>query len=410
MSLNISKLKKFLPITSGVYLIKNKSSEVIYVGKAANLKRRVMSYFERPHEFRLQKMVSEIAKVDIKKTDTVIEALILEAQLIKKYLPHYNILLKDDRSFLYCLVTREEFSRVLVLRESECLSYANPLGSFGPFTSGSSLRLALKILRRIFPWSNHLFKSLNLKIFKYPIRPCFEYQIGLCPGVCAGLMTSKEYRRNIGDLLMFFRGGRKRLVFKFKKEMQGLSKETNFEAAAKIRNRIYALEHIQDVALIKKEEIVSTEFKRVEGYDISNIGSAFTAGSMVVFTHGIPDKAQYRKFSLGEKNKTIIGPNDVAMLAEVLRRRFNNAWAKPDLILIDGGAPQVNIARQVLNELNLKIPVVGIAKGPERKRNDFIYPRELHSQVLRNRSMLIQVRDEAHRFAVKHHRVLRSRI
>jgi excinuclease ABC subunit C len=368
----------------------------------------------------------------------VIEALILEADLIKRYQPHYNILLKDDRSFLYVLITREKFPRVLILRESEILSHARPLGCFGPFTSGSSLRLALKILRRILPWSNHDAPSLRgvlrsratkqshhikerlprglLAARNDRTRPCFDYQIGLCPGVCAGLITVKDYRKNINDLLIFFRGGRKKLISKFKKEMQALAKENNFEAAAKIRNKIYVLEHIQDVALIKKEENISTDFNRVEGYDISNISGTFASGSMVVFTNNVPDKAQYRKFRI----KTITGPNDVAMLAEVLRRRFNNNWLKPDLILIDGGAPQVNVARQVISELNFppkadhplgeKIPVIGIAKGPERKRNDFLYPRELHAKILRNREMLIRVRDEAHRFAVKYHRVLRGRI
>ena len=401
MLLNILKLKKSLPITAGVYLMKNKTGKVIYVGKAANLKRRVISYFDgstgSPQGDRISKMVGEIAKVDIQKTDTVIEALILEASLIKKYQPPYNILLKDDRSFLYLLVTREKFPRVLVLRESECLSYAKPLGSFGPFTSGSSVRAALKILRKIFTWSNHEPNKI--------IKSCFDYQIGLCPEICDSLITSKEYKKNINDLLTFLRGGRKKLIFKFKKEMQNSSKEMNFESAIKIRNKIQALEHIQDVALIKKEELGSVDFKRVEGYDISNISGTFSTGSMVVFVNGLPDKRQYRKFRV----KTITGANDVAMLAEVLRRRFNNDWAKPDLVLIDGGAPQVNIARQVISELNLKIPVVGIAKGPERKRNDFLYPRELHAQILGNREMLIAVRDEAHRFALRYHRFLRAR-
>ncbi|MDO8584576.1 MAG: excinuclease ABC subunit UvrC [bacterium] len=422
MSIDIKKLKKQLPLTPGVYFMKDTHGRVLYVGKAANLKRRVLSYFQRPQELRIAKMVSEVARVDVEQTDTVIEALILEARLIKKYQPQYNVLEKDDRSFLYVVITREVFPRVLLLREREALSHDRPLGRFGPFTSAASLREALHILRRIFPWSSHEINkgtpstSSGNKIKKLvpefiegqpKLKPCFNYQIGLCPGTCAGVITSRDYKKIIRQLIAFFEGKKQKILRDLTREMRVLSRELKFEEAVVIRRRIAALQHIHDIAVLGDKATRENDFHRVEGYDISHVSGTSAVGSMVVFTDGAPDKNEYRKFRI----KTIIGSNDVGMLAEVLRRRFtHDEWPMPDLLLIDGGLPQVNAARAVIAELKLPVPVVGIAKGPERKRNDFFYPHELHTAVARNRDMLIRVRDEAHRFAVKYHRELRSRL
>lgn len=404
--MNIILLKKRLPTSPGVYVMKDVAGKILYVGKAANLKRRVMSYFERPQELRIARMVSEVAKVDFETTDTVIEALILEARLIKKYQPPYNVLEKDDRSFLYVVIPREKFPRVLVLREREALSYDKPLGRFGPFTAASSLREALRILRRIFPWSSHDLKANSYKL-KVNAKPCFNYQIGLCPGTCAGVITSRAYKKIIWQLLLFFQGKKKRILTQLKKDMHAAAVALRYEEAAAIRRRIEALTHIHDIAVLGDKHVQEHSFHRVEGYDISNISGTSAVGSMVVFVDGAPANNEYRKFRI----KTVVGSNDVAMLQEVLRRRFTHAeWPLPDLILIDGGLPQVNAARHILAQFNVFIPVVGIAKGPERKRNDFFYPHELHAAIARNRDMLIQVRDEAHRFAVKYHRELRGRL
>jgi excinuclease ABC subunit C len=405
--LNFTQLKLKLPKVPGVYFMKDKTGEILYVGKAGDLRRRVSSYFERPQDARVSKMLSRVSKIDWQKTETVIEALILEAELIKRHSPPYNIKDKDDKSFLYVVITRETFPRVLMLRYKEAAAFNKPLAKFGPFTSPASLRQALDILRRIFPWSAHDLKARNHNL-KIRSAPCFDYQIGLCPGNCIGAITATEYGKSIRQLIKFFRGQKKNLIKELKMEMSRAVNDLNFEKAARLRKKIDSLGHIQDVALITKDEPSSkNQFRRIEGYDISNISGASAVGAMVVFANGIPDKSQYRKFKI----KTVKGANDTGMLAEILRRRFNHPeWSFPDVVLVDGGITQVNAARNVMKELKLEIPVIGIAKGKERKRNDFLYPLGMHKAVFETRDALIKVRDEAHRFAVKYHRKLREKL
>ncbi|MEK7193448.1 MAG: GIY-YIG nuclease family protein [Patescibacteria group bacterium] len=387
------------PDSPGVYLMKDVTGRILYIGKAANLKRRVSSYFLRPHGSRIQKLVSEIKKIDYRSTDTAIEALILEAQLIKKYLPPYNIREKDDKSFLYVEITKEKFPRVLLVRGKERLAQPHfslkSAAGFGPFTSASSIREALRIIRRIFPFSVH---SPDAKF----TRPCFEREIGLCPGTCVGAINRVDYLKNIRNLKLFFQGKKDRIVTSLTKEMRIASKKLEFEKAEKWKRQIFALRHIQDVALITEERIASSALQaiRIEGYDISNISGTSAVGSMVVFAGNEPERNQYRKFKI----KLFTEPNDVGMLSEVLRRRFHNAWPLPVLILVDGGKGQVHAAKDVIREFGLRIPVVGIAKGPERKRNDVvgIIPKGIA------KSTLINVRDEAHRFAIAYHKTLRS--
>ncbi len=389
--------------------MKSVTGEILYIGKAVNLKRRVMSYFERPADARISAMVAQIDRVDIRQTPTAFEALILESRLIKQYQPRYNIKEKDDKSFLFIVVTREASPRVLLVRGTHLAQYAWPLAQFGPFTSASALRAAMDILRRIFPWHGHpdrlvgKFKNLNIETFK--TKPCFDYQIGLCPGTCIGAITKSDYRVIIRQLIRFLRGDRRGIARDLRAGMRRAAKDLRFEDAAKFRQRLHALEHIEDVALIGRDEIVSPNVPhRVEGYDISNISGTSAVGSMVVFTDGRPDKSQYRKFKI----KTVQGSNDVAMLREVLVRRFHNDWPKPNIILVDGGLPQVRAVKEVVGHLSLGIPVVGIAKGPERKRNDFIVPAVHRTSILEHRILLIRVRDEAHRFAIAYHRKVRD--
>lgn len=409
MAISFIKLKHKLPKSPGVYFMKAKRGQILYIGKAGNLRRRIASYFERPQDARISKMLSEVRKIDWKETGTVIEALILEAELIKRHSPLYNIKDKDDKSFLYVIITREKFPRVLTLRAREAAAFNKPTARFGPFTAPTALREALKILRRIFSWSTHgELPSANRKA-KYQRKPCFDYQIRLCPGICIGAITSIEYKKNIRQLIRFFWGEKKKIISELKFEMKQAAKDLRYEDAVKLRARIFSLKHIHDVALISDPNFGSGASKvfwrRVEGYDISNISGTSAVGAMVVFENGAPAKSEYRKFKI----KTIQGANDVGMMTEILRRRFGHTeWELPDVILVDGGAGQVNAARSILSELTLNLPVIGIAKGPERKRNDFIYPLGMHGIVFKSRDILIRVRDEAHRFAVKYHRELRS--
>jgi excinuclease ABC subunit C len=383
-----------LPDEPGVYIFRDAVGKILYIGKAANLKRRVSSYFTRPHDYRIQKMVSEIRKVEHRDTDTALEALILEAKLIKKYKPPFNIREKDDKSFLFVEIMKEDFPRVLLVRGKEVSAGLR----FGPFTSASSVREALRIIRRIFPFSVHSPESIGKSK-----RPCFDYGIGLCPGTCTGLVTKADYLKNIRNIKLFF-GGKKAVVLRnLEKEMEQASAALEFEKAGKLKRRIFALRHIQDIAFINESEIsgegIKAKASRIEGYDISNISGTSAVGSMVVFRGNRPDIDQYRKFKI----RTIEQSNDVGMLREVLRRRFSRRdWSLPDLVLIDGGKGQVNAAREVIEEAGFKIPVVGIAKGPERKKNEFVgkIPEGVDEDTL------IKVRNEAHRFAISYYRKL----
>jgi excinuclease ABC subunit C len=396
-------LWKNLPDSPGVYVMKDALGEILYVGKAGNLKRRVSSYFLRPHEYRLERLVQSIDKIQIHKTDTAIEALILEAELIKKLKPPYNVREKDDKSFLFIEITKEKFPRVLLTRGKEKLELEHGKSTFfGPFTSATNIREALKILRRIFPWSTHPPEKIGtLK------RPCFEYEIGLCPGTCVNAISREDYMRNIQNLKLIFQGKKEKILKSLNKDMKMAAKKEEFERAVELRRQIFALNHIRDVSLIQEEGPAFHATKsRIEGYDISNISGTSSVGSMVVFINGYPDKNEYRKFRI----KTLTGANDVGMLKEVLRRRFSHAgesgsWPLPNLILIDGGTGQVHGAQKVLNEIGLNIPVVGIAKGAERKRNDLIGRKPEGVDL----ETLIKVRDEAHRFAISYHKKLRDK-
>jgi excinuclease ABC subunit C len=415
------------PNSPGVYKMKDAAGAVIYVGKAGSLKRRVSSYFLKAHDNRIGRLVLEIREIDYIKTPTVIEALILESELIKKYQPKFNIKDKDDKSFLYVVFTKEDYSRVLLVRGTE-LKCVKTKKVFGPFVSASSIRAALAILRRIFPWNSHLPTEI-----RQAKRPCFNYQIGLCPGICIGVISKKDYSRTIKNLILFFSGKKKLIIKNLRSELRKLSKAQEFERAVKVRDMIFALEHIQDTALITKDDNymsfprwssresrqlisgfpiesgMTNIFGRIEGYDISNIFGTSAVGSMVVFADGEPEKSEYRKFKI----KTVRGINDIAMLKEVLRRRFINNWPRPDIILIDGGLGQVNAAKEILCELKLSIPIVGIAKGITRKKDELVYDKE-NLELMRlseqYKDILVHVRDEAHRFAIEYHRKLREKM
>jgi excinuclease ABC subunit C len=401
---------KSLPETPGVYIMKDAAGRVLYVGKAGNLRRRVSSYFERPHDVRIQTLVIKIRRIDHEKTDTALEALILEAELIKKLSPPFNVREKDDKSFLYIEITREKFPRVLLVRGKD----AERGKRYGPFTSSSAVREALKILRRIFPWNTHPADTIGT--FK---RPCFDHQVGLCPGTCIGAVTREEYAATIDRLKLFFEGKKKKVLRSFQVDMRAASKKLDFEKAGKLRRQIFALQHIQDTAFISESEVLvptgdapglANGLYRIEGYDISNISGTAAVGSMVVFENGKPNKDEYRKFKI----KSVFEPNDVGMLTEMLERRFareaagamiHSGWHLPNLVLIDGGLAQANAAKKVLLRAGLRIPILGIAKGPERKRNDIIgaIPKGVTKETL------VRVRDEAHRFAIGYHKSLRAR-
>jgi len=335
----------------------------------------------------------------MKKTETAIEALILEAELIKKLKPAFNSREKDDKSFLYVDITKDKFPQVILSR-GRVAPPKNLSKRYGPFTTASHIREALRIIRRIFPYSIH--EKEKVGVMK---RPCFDYQIGLCPGTCIGGVEREEYIKDVGNIKLLFEGNKKRILATLEKEMKTASKDLKFERAEKLKRQIFALQHIQDIALISDERksIKSSVdgMKRIEGYDISNISGTSAVGSMVVFVGGEEDRDEYRKFRI----RTVSGSNDVAMLSEMLYRRLDNKWQLPDLILVDGGRAQVNTMLRVLRGRSLKIPVVGLAKGPTRKKNEVIGDIPSWTGI----DELIRVRDEAHRFAIKYHKKVRDR-
>jgi len=405
---------KKLPKNPGVYIFKNENGEIIYVGKATDLKNRVSSYFLDKNNFEyvrpIEQMIAQVADIEIQKTETVLEALILEANLIKKHQPKYNVEGKDDKTFSYFVFTKEEFPRILIKRESDLVLESRRdlkddklkyLHIYGPYTSKVQMQIALKIMRKIFP-----FHSRNEKSEK----GCLEFQIGLCPGPFAGAISAVDYRKNILGIRMILAGKKKRLLAKLKKEMHEFSRKEEFEKAQELRDKIFALKHIQEIALLgndKKEK--SFDDLRTEAYDISNISGEFAVGSMAVFGGLKSEKSQYRKFKI----KTIQGSNDVGMMREVLLRRFNNKWKKPNLIILDGGAGHLNMGRKILIELGLNMEIVGVAKGPTRKKLEVVGADEVRNEkikkILQDKKFLKNITDEAHRFAITYHRKLREK-
>lgn len=416
----IEKTLANLPDTPGVYEYFNNENTLIYVGKATSLRSRVRSYFRGPRTPRpIENMLHEVVRIDTRSTDSVLEAIILEAVLIKRYQPKYNVLGKDDKSWNYLVLTRDSFPHLVSMRGHD-LEQLLPgelekkyLEVFGPYP-GLNARAALKILRRLFFVSNCV-PTLDH-------RPCLYRQMGQCLGICTAEISPAEYRqRVIRPLTLFLRGEKKRVVQGLKRAMESAARIQSFEEAARLRNQLFALERIQDSILINESfvkqersqptvaELIGSEKKfRVEGYDISNLGTTGKVGSMVVFDATGPVKSAYRKFTI----KTVVGQSDVDCLKEVLHRRLNHSeWPLPILFLIDGGRPQVNAALAVLHERKVDVPVIGIAKGRERKRNDIILgvPSVAIAKLAQAyQSLLIRVRDEAHRFAITFQRSKRK--
>lgn len=405
-----------MPQLPGVYLFKDFENKTIYIGKANNLKLRVSSYFQKKGSLlpKTQSLVRQVNSVEIVPVQSEIEALILEANLIKKHRPFFNIDLRDDKDYLYIKVTKADYPRVSIARKA-LLGDASQI--FGPFPDGSTVRRILKTLRKIFPYSTCTPKSK---------RACFYYHIGQCLGVCLGKIDSAQYKKMIRRFVDFMRGKKKKVRESLEKEMKAQAKKLNFEQASLLKSQIQAIDYItQPVTRVESyvanpnllEDIRRGQLRelskaiglaktplRIEGYDISNFAGESPTGSMVVLTEGIPDKSQYRKFRI----KTVTGINDYLCLKEVLKRRMKNDWPKPDLIVIDGGKGQLSSAIQALSEAGWAVPVISLAK---REEEIFLplHPKPLNLRRDSSALQLIQlIRDEAHRFALKYHRQRRA--
>ncbi len=409
-------LKKIdLPDVPGVYLFK-KGRTVLYVGKATSLRDRVRSYFDddliATRGPRIVDMVTKADRVAFEATPTVLEALVREAALIKKYKPKANVERKDDKTFLYAVVTQEEIPRVLVVRgkdvdfESRRLkSDFNLRAVYGPFPYGAQLKEGLRLIRRIFPFFDTP-KPVGAKSKHQAAKIEFNTQIGQFPRA----KGAREYRRTIRHVMLLLGGKGKELRASLEKEMTQAALEERFEDAAQARRELFALGHIQDVSLIKDEQIEKTRgggaAARIEAYDTAHLSGTNAIGVMIVLIDGMPSKKDYRTFRIRGLKKN----DDTASLKEILTRRLaHSEWSLPNAVVVDGGRAQKQAAEKVISEnLNLslkEIPVVAVVKDERHRPREVIGARAAHI----SEADAVHANAEAHRFSLARHRAARAR-
>lgn len=405
-----------LPSTAGIYLFK-KGKTCLYIGKSINIKARVLSHVENSsQDTKEYAIVSQSDSIETQITDSEFKALLLESELIQIHHPKYNVIWRDGKSHLYIKITEEKYPKIYPVRKEDDKKSLY----FGPFSSTRDVESLLRTIRRIIPFCS------QKKVTK---KPCFYHKIGLCDP-CPNDIGSrgKEYRRNIRRIVSLLLGKTGILLNSMNRELKLAIKEERYEEGLKIRNRIQTLQYLiqnrsferygehdfnnSEESLQALFSLISPYFpnfsnlNRIECYDISNLSQKQGTGSMVVLTNGLIDKNQYRRFKI--KNEKI--QSDFDMLDEVITRRFRNKWEKPSLIIVDGGKPQVRRIMQVLEKLEIQIPILGIAKGPDRfilgiKGMPTINPRTNNLGY-----RLVQlIRDESHRFARKYHLFLRDK-
>lgn len=434
MNTKLQKKLSLLPACPGVYLHKSKSDEVIYVGKAAVLKNRVRQYFQNSKDFdkKTQLLVSEINDTDWIETESEIDALFLESELVKRYKPKYNVLLRDDKSQIYIRINMKD--------ERPFVSYTrNPLDDnaeyYGPYFNSFVLKKAMRFLRRAFPY----YTSKQDK----KIRIDLDVHLGLSPKPD---MSSKDYKKSLRQLIAYIRGDKKKIISELESEMKRSAKKQDFETASTLRDKIRTLKELNQKIMFGDKESLDISKdqalhdlmkllglpnppKRIEGYDVSHMSGTNVVASMVVFTNGVSNRKEYRKFKTSNERN-----NDFANMAEIISRRFSEKniknWTSPSLILIDGGKGQLSSAIKSLEEKDIKIPVVGLAKKQEQIvvsiNKSFVtvdqhllsnlngYSSNSENYLLINldknshiSKLLQRIRDESHRFAVSYHSVLK---
>jgi excinuclease ABC subunit C len=404
-----------LPDAPGVYFFRRgngNKSEILYIGKATSLRDRVRSYFagniEETRGPLISKMLCQFDDISFQQTDSVLEALILEANLIKKHQPPANIKEKDNRSFNFVVITDENFPRVLVVRGRELKKEKNGeykiKYKFGPFPNGSQLKEAMKIVRRLFPFRDKCVPASELKP-NQKIKSCFNRQIGLCPGVCTGEISQKEYAETIRNIIFFFESNKKKLLKNLQKQMKDFAKQKEFEKAGKIKKTLFTLNHIQDISLLKENQTKNPTEKtfRIESYDIAHMSGQNVVGVMTVVEDGEMRPSEYRKFKIRDNP----GVNDTKALSEILSRRLGHIeWRTADLIVVDGGVAQKNAMEKVLRENHLQIPVVSVVKDEHHKPKQILGDKKW----LVHECEILLGNSEAHRFAIDYHKKLRNKI
>lgn len=431
--MDIKSFKKLkLPKNPGVYFFKV-GKEILYIGKATTLSDRVKSYFgkglEGSRSLIILDMVTQATSIKWQETDSVLEALILEANLIKKYQPKYNTKEKDNKSFNYVCITKEEIPKVLIERGRNLSSKKNAMSSvFGPFPNGQQLREAMKIIRRIFPYiDEQSSKKNNIEFYR---------QLGLIPNTIvvsrseesffsSGPRTREDkgpdqlgkeliflpslnnYKKNIKNLKLFFEGKKKSVITNLKKEMLSFAKRREFEKAGEIKKRIFTLNHINDVALIKDDISRENTFgkvknNRIEAYDIAHMGGKNMVGVMVVMEGGELAKSEYRKFII----KTQSNANDTGALREVLSRRLlHTEWKLPNIIVIDGGIAQLNVAKKIFKNFS-EISILSVVKDDKHKAKAIMGDEKIIEKYKKN---ILLSNAESHRFAITFHKQKRAK-
>ena len=422
--MKIQGLKKLkMPDRPGVYFFVEKG-KILYIGKATSLRSRVRSYFGKDLIATrgpiIVDMVFKAKDIKWQETDSVLEALILEANLIKKHQPYYNTKEKDDKSFNYVCITKEELPKVVIKRGRDLLqqqqnfsrltlprvrggthttknlavAFAN---TYGPYPNGNQLKEALKIIRKIFPFYDD--KSKNYKEF--------YRQIELAPNT----EKREEYIRNIRNIKLFLSGKKSKIITDLKREMKTLAKGQKFEQANVIKRQIFALEHINDVSLIKSDNtsVASSETFRIEAYDIAHMSGKNMVGVMTVVDlpaqagNGQVNKNEYRKFKI----RTQSGSNDTGALLEVLERRLSHPeWRYPNLIVVDGSTAQINVATKLIKSVRMSTPVVAVTKDERHRAKDIKGDKDI---VRKYEKEILLANSEAHRFAIKYHKDMRNK-
>ena len=420
MSDELKEKLKTLPSLPGVYFHKNKDGEIIYVGKAAVLKNRVRQYFQNSEKDpKTRALVSEIAMTDWTVVDTEMDALFLESEMIKRYKPKWNILLRDDKTVSYVRIDmRSDIPYVTTTRtpEDDHAEY------IGPFYAKRTILEALRTLRRVFPYY----------IKPYNGKKTLETDLGLTPGIEVGKTTPKEYKKDLRKLIRYLNGERKTLLVELEKSMKEAAKVGEFEKAAVLRNQLFGLQNLRkkivfsdkefldissDKALSQLQKLLRLKKppRRIEGYDISHQSGTDVVASMVVFINGVSDRAEYRKFKLkSQKN------DDPSSMREVIERRLKyEEWDYPDLIILDGSTAQISAVHELLRLK--RIPVIGRDKSGDHSKNacvNLIVPEENNGLTFKNYSLspedhisrlIARVDEEAHRFAITYHRLLKRK-
>ncbi len=438
--MNLDGFKKInIPDSPGVYFFK-KGKDILYIGKATSLKERVRSYFNddliKSRGVLLVDMVAQADGIEWQTTDSVLEAFILETELIKENQPKYNTKEKDNKSFNYVVFTDEDYPRVLVVRgrnlklsgqskekQREILGYEYT-HVFGPYPFGAELREALKLIRKIFPYRDKcevcvektkgtlVSDGATLKGTRMGCKPCFNRTLGLCPGVCTGEITKAKYKKRIEELALFFKGEKLKVVEKLEKDMKLAAKELRFEDAGEIKKTLYALSHIHDISLIKKEaefgsHINEDKKERIEAYDIAHLSGKDMVGTMVVYEDGEFNKKEYRTFNI----QSVTGPNDTEALKEILHRRFaHKEWELPTTIVIDGGKAQLKVLKDTVDTIKLgeKIELVSVVKDEKHTAREILRVRGKHKGTIPE-DLAIKVNAECHRFSIQTHRNKRNK-